>query len=1071
MRDYTDKIDASFRKLKYFFSPFVFKKITEKRRTKALNRFVLTHSFPNEKGLLSLPLFYHWPETRGKRLLDCSHLRFFELGTTLVLNGEPLATSAIIWVISGKLTELPTKEELIKCAKNNSDTMAKNGSAGDTCSSAIISHDHEPLTGPTVLPSVFQLERGSQSAPHRKFFRLTIVQEMILDRLELFSGGHVVASDCLLLGTERKRAIHCLTPVVAYFIPLKAFFKELTFLSSSFLTQSITIAKTSIQERLSKHDDKPSIQCILQENPILSKIDFICFQKVWCCLTPFAFKKDEVVCDDVYVADHIFFLHKGSLNLLHCGKEKKREEIVTQKGQAVGINSFVSLMLPSSFKDSLRALTTAYSELWGISFPHFLKICKESTTSCVLAANKSLCYSSEKLQVLECLKSIPGLSILPNSCLDKMCQRMKVRVYGPKECVAHANRCAREGLILVVGKAVFKFKEEDEERSEVLRSGEPYFFCEAFMKKVLSLSVFSETSIIVLTCSPTLMLEVMEESNCTSSDIELLYNLATKYIVDKYGHLDPRIEAQERAAARVTEYNRNLRPPRPRPSNAAVLERMKLEEMKIKNEIITVLEVRIQALHRDPVGELRNQFFADFSSSPLNEASSHYEYDDKEISNKKGSNGGHFSKSNNASESSFSVDNNGNVVFFQKEGKCRANPSSGLFAESVVPLSHSTKDPPGSEQASVSEEIQESGATMNFFSNSHNCGDKELCTKRPIACSLLSDSYFSRRNLSDFKPHQIEAEQKSVEVGYNRMQKRKIQQISSESLVQRGLEDDKRISTGAEHLFFSARHTPKSAAVDYTSGVIRSLGSPFSPLPLSSFSLERNKENYVAGNNVVQDSKCCQLELSREDISGVTSSFFERDLPVESIPPAPLNASNLPKKTITEVISQFRALPSLQRSDCGSDTQNVFPSKTVKREDVESVWGTSRCSFRSRYFRGKRNNCLVDEHKQNGSLKTKKNTSILSISLFSPQHDAAQPIKGGATSEGTSFTSPHSFGTTNQRQNLPSFSKDGASVSHSSPYLDEVRRSTQKVKNAVLGLDFPSEFRRQSVKPSLPSTK
>lgn len=92
-------------------------------------------------------------------------------------------------------------------------------------------------------------------------------------------------------------------------------------------------------------------------------------------------------------------------------------------------------------------------------------------------------------------------------------------------------------------------------------------------------------------------------------------------------------------------------------------------------------------------------------------------------------------------------------------------------------------------------------------------------------------------------------------------------------------------------------------------------------------------------------------------------------------------------------------------------------------------------------------------------------------SPFSPQHGAGEPIHGGVTSDDTFFTSPNSFSSTNQCQNVPFFSKECASVSHSAPYLDEVRSSTQKLKNSVLGLDFYSEFCRQSVKPPLPSTK
>lgn len=1066
MRSHQNKIDASCQKLQECFFPFLHKWITERRRLKALNRFCSANSFPDEKGLLSLPLFHQWPEKKGKALLSSSRLAYFEQGSTLVLNGEPLSTSDIVWAISGRLTELPTKEEIIKCAKDYSDPSRSFTGVDDICSTSSSRYEHEPLTGPLVFPQLFAKERSSQGFSCCKFFRMTLVHELIVERLETFVAGDVVGSECLLLGSVRKRAIHCLTPVIAYLIPLRVFYKELASLSSSFRGQAITVAKSGIKRRLTRQDDKPSMECILQENPILSKIDSVCLQKVWSSLTPFVFKQGEVVCDDAYVTDNIFFLLTGAITFFHAGKGRKSERIAAQRGAGIGIDSFIACRFPTSFKDSLLAVSSTYSEMWGISFQNFVELCKD-TTSCVLEATKLLASSSQKLQVLECLKSIPGMCMLPDYCLQRISKRMKIRVYGPKQCVIPLNRCVREGLIFVVGKAYIKYKEAGVEKSELIRSGEPYFFYETLMKKVLPSSVFSETSVIVLCCSPTLIVEEMEESNCSSSDIELLYDFAAKYLIEKYGHHEPRIEAQERAAARVVEYDRSLRPPRQRPSNAAILERMKMEELQIQNEIITILEIRMQSLHRDPVDELRDQYFTDFSSYPLSKGPFIDAQEKNGVTGRQNSSCFLFKKPTYCSESVFSVDDRGNITVRKNEIKGDENPSSGSPQKCLLPFSDERinsglpKDKAAASKALLRKRKLPSKSWRSHSNVAEDCLEGPTPSFSPLLNSFSDNG----------KPRHAHAEQ----------EKSKSQRVSI-SKPYENERKEQRFSQGELPADWFRRGSPSGLRVQHPGTLPREVGSSSEAAdetgiandprtldvssPLSSFS-GKGHWNYKKDYTFATEAEeIPQKEASCRSLLALPSSPL-KDTVFSALASGSAKSIKRKKRPITEVISQFRVQPFPQRSDNEHDKGEAIPFTAIGRARTGTTCSASPTLLRTRIFRGKRNTCLTTGPGNKGTGRRTMEEELLGPSLL--------PTKGGwpsSTSEGTlshsnAVKSPLFLPPNNHNRSNANLTGESVSVSESS-FQKGGQKSTRTIEDTALGVDFRAEFRRQSMKPSLP---
>lgn len=970
MGDYQDRHDMSFHKLREYLSPFVFKWVTKRRRLKALNRFWSTNSFPDEKGLLSLPLFHHWPDKRGKRLLSCSRLAFFDRGSTLALNGEPLSTSDIAWVISGKLTEVPTKEEIIKSANHSFNSVGSRAGLDVICRTSSSRYEREPLTGPLVFPQLFQTESEAQGFSYCKLFRVTTVHDMILEQLDSFAAGSVAGSESLLLGTERRRAIHCVTPVVVYLISLRDFHRELASLSSSFHCQSISVAKDSIKRRLTKEDDKPSIACILQASPILSKLDSLYFQKIWSSLTPFVFMKNEVVCDDAYVAEYVFFLHTGSINFFHRKDVERYEENVSQKGAAIGINSIASFMLPTTFKDSLVARAATYSELWGIRLHTFLEICKD-TTSCVLAASKLISYFPEKLQVMDCLRAIPGMCALPDHCLLAISKRMKARVYGPKQCVVPLNRCVREGLIFVVGKAYIKNKAAGDEESQLMCSGESYFFCEALMKKVLPVSIFSETSIIVLRCSPAVILKVMEESNCSSGELELLYDFAAKYVVEKYGRHDPRMEAQERASARVMEYERHLRPPRQRPSNAAILERMKIEEMQIQNEIITLLEIRIQALHRDPVDELREQFFTNFLSLPVSEGSFNSETDEKKVTDNRRLRSTPVRKPSFTSESLFSVDNNGNITVLD-ENNVSENPASGPPREPSLPFSSGGKGTAFRSNLTNRKRVVKENALILKKHFGFRAGREDnLCYCRPSApfSSLLDDCVSNGEEQHSKAQWPARAKQQRVAMNTT--------EIEKELQVSRGIFSTVRCQYSStsiprgQHLSSYSRGVTESTATIDGNVLDNELIKSIKPLPAPPSVLSPSVDK-ISPNGVSERIQLPRKALGRQILSKLPSFHQVDDAPHAAMALGLDNGTKKKKKIITEVISQFGAKP-LEREP--GNERNSGDNNSFSKIDVPgsgNLWRDSSDLLRARTIRGKGSADLVAQCGKNSPPKKKK---------------------------------------------------------------------------------------------------
>lgn len=611
MKNYEERVQESIQRLKITLGPVLHKKISRVRQTKALQHAIQSCPPPCEKSLISLPIMKQWPEAVARRLLRSCKLAYYERGTTLALNGEPLSTADILWVVSGKLTELPVKQELIKCAKNAMSTGSIHPSSMNIWASSLSSGgEKEPFTGPLVLPQLFQTDDTHKRIP------LSVIQELILDRLESHAAGGFVASDGIILRKVRERAIRCVTPVMVYLIPLKAFNKELGFLSTAARQHTFDIAKEHVQRTLVQRDDKPSVELILQHNRLLTKVNIISLKQLWTQLQPFVFMPKDVLCPNVYVADHIYFLHTGKVKLV---RKKKDEKVIDKKGAAVGLNAFVSYIMPKTLNENLVAVSETYTEVWGVSYNKLVKLLHDDRVSCVPSALKMLHYSPDGMHILGRLRGIAAFANMPELCLHRISHTMKLRVHGPGQCIIASNRVIREGMILLAGRAYVQVMDNAKEKREPIKCGEPYYFCEALTKKVIPISVFSDTSVISVHCSPACILDAMEENECTTQEIELVYDRAAKYIADTYGVVEPRIEAQLRAASRVREHNLKLRPPVQRPSNEAVLEAIKAERFQVENEMITCIVTRMQALHQDPLDLMRHRYLTDFEGAVATE--------------------------------------------------------------------------------------------------------------------------------------------------------------------------------------------------------------------------------------------------------------------------------------------------------------------------------------------------------------------------------------------------------------------------------------------------------------------
>lgn len=585
----------SVRTLQLLLGPIVYKKKRQNQRRKALQSALKKCDCPSNGPLKSVPLIAKWPIPIVKRLFRSARLAHFESGSVIALNGEPLATAEVIFLVSGKVTQLPTKAEIFSCYQNLQ--RVDSSPIGASTSSKF----REPLTGPFMFPQLFS------DIP--KATSISVLQEIVLGRLETYSAGQVVDSNRLVLQTGRIRSLRCLSAVVAYMVPLKSFCKELTSLPKEIRNATYSVAKSNMQNELVRYEEKVTLDSILVHNPILSKIGTFSLQQVFSQLIPTVFMPGDVISPNIYVSDFIFFLHRGKV-ILSRKKEKVKE--LCARGSSIGLNSFVSFMIPKGFNEVCSAVARTYCEVWGISFQKLIQFWKDDRVSCIPAASKGLQGSMEKiadqLNIVGKIGRVPALSCVSEICLHKIASTMKVYIHGPGQCIARSNRLTKVGILLVVGRAQLVKVEKNKKVEEPAVCGLPYFFCEAINGRVLNTSLCTETSVIALHCSTSAILDAVEEVGGTTKDVDMMYELAAKYITETYGAAEPRIEAQMRAAARVREFNQLALPPPVRPSSAAVAEALQEERLKLENEVVTSIVVRLQALHQDPLMILRHNY-------------------------------------------------------------------------------------------------------------------------------------------------------------------------------------------------------------------------------------------------------------------------------------------------------------------------------------------------------------------------------------------------------------------------------------------------------------------------------
>lgn len=603
--------ESSIERLNFLFLPIVVRWIERRRRAKACEKAAKLMRPPGVDSLLKFPIFSAWTKKLGSQLLENAHLTFFKAGEVIAFNGEPVKTAELLWVLSGKLTELPTKKELMECVYrfglfnpiSNEETSKTSIFSSERSSSAPKHSSRSEFTGPKVIPQFY----NKDSIATQPAISDPLAHDIVFGRLEKFAAGSLASSHGIILQQKRLRAIRCVTNVVACIIPLKALWSCLSEKEAAGVrAKTFEIAKSSMRYSLGMRLERPSLELVVKMNPVLARINYENLDIALSKLEPFVYQPNEQICTNIFTADKIFFLHSGSLSVV--GAKKQMRYSISQKGAAVGLNAFVSYELPHSLGEALSVYAATYAELWGISFKTLLRCWQTERTSCVATARKMLPSTPNPHALSKALSTIPQLSFLSVGCLQQMVSLMKIRVHGPEECLVEAYHPISEGIILLVGKAHFvSIRKNEEQPCEPLALCRPYFFCEALAEKILPTRVMTETSVIVLHCAAASVVEAIVDIHGRGLELDQLYMNVDKYMLQKYGPPDSRSEAQQRAITRLKDYRRTRHP---LSAELAEAERKKQESYEVElaveraiveNELFSAIGLRILSFHQDPL--------------------------------------------------------------------------------------------------------------------------------------------------------------------------------------------------------------------------------------------------------------------------------------------------------------------------------------------------------------------------------------------------------------------------------------------------------------------------------------
>ncbi|KAG5483120.1 hypothetical protein CUR178_04693 [Leishmania enriettii] len=539
---------------------------------------------PSIDALKTCALFSKWPDSALKEWLLHGVLVVRRKGSCIGFSREPPQTADVYWVLSGRVTQVPTKSELGKCASELPQLPSST-----------------PKTGPAVLPSHFL-----EDAARRALRSLTPTQGRVVESLAKYDTGYLVDAEGLLLCGGRQRSLRCQTDTVMLSFPFSRLLRVVQCLPIPVRSHAIDVARRVVQDSMAQLADLPSVQSLISANPVLQGLPLRALQTLRLQMQPLVFLQFEVICRNVASSDKVFFLSCGSVLI---EDERDHFSAITSKASAaVGLETFVPCRLPDYCDQNLRAKAETYCETWWIPTTALLAVSDAATQlRCAQAATRLLSSYTIRPALASALRTCPCFANISEAALAAAAQALQARVHCAGDTIVASKRSPSTGILVVSG--VVHVRADREKPTRLLKVGQALYFCECFVQMKLEESVISQSSSIVLHGSPGRIFEFMELC-AVSDDVKIMLDRAQEYVNGRYGFgASDLSKAQNAASERVRSRKRRFAEAAPTatPSSSGIGAANALTSLE--NELLVSLSLQLQALHPDSAAEPKLDFF------------------------------------------------------------------------------------------------------------------------------------------------------------------------------------------------------------------------------------------------------------------------------------------------------------------------------------------------------------------------------------------------------------------------------------------------------------------------------
>lgn len=605
--------------LQRLLAPIVALCIARRRAKAATTHAARRYHSPPSETLRALPFFAKWPDSALEEWATRGVLRAYRKGTCIGFAREPPKVAQVYWVLSGKVTQVPTKKEFGECA-------------------AELPHlqPSAPKTGPAVLPALFVEDARTTAAPP-----LTGAQERIMDSLEMYHAGQLVDCEGLLLGGGRHRSLRCQTDVVLLSFPFPLVLGVVQGLSAAARDNTIDVARAVAESRMALLGNVPSVQSLTEANPVLLGLSPSATRALRLQLQPHVFLQFDTICHDVADADPVHFLRRGRVQIDdNMGIASIKE---SRASAAIGLDTFVRCRLPDYYGQKLKAKAATYCETWSISVANLRALCDAATRlRCTQASVSLLGTDMSRLALTPALRTCPCFADMTEAVLNVVARTLQPRVYSAGDTILPSKRCPATGIVLVAGTALVR--PESKRAPFALPGGEACYFCECFVKMELYESVVAQSSCIVLHSSPGQILESIEQFGAFARETQAMLDGAQASVNRRYGTgASDLSKAQSAAAERVKAYRRRCMEEAAMaaskaPAGAATAAASPGDAATaLENELLVSLSLQLQALHPDAVDAAKFAVFrgaqlaipADTASTTAQPAPAYFTVDDE----------------------------------------------------------------------------------------------------------------------------------------------------------------------------------------------------------------------------------------------------------------------------------------------------------------------------------------------------------------------------------------------------------------------------------------------------------